>query len=63
MKQKPAKFTYTSPLTGKKKTGFVGEIVRYKSRLRPEDKAVDVLYMRSTEEILYPINDNLKIHE
>lgn len=62
MEKNKAKFTYTSPLTGKKRKGTVAEIVKYKSKLRPEDKAVEVLYMRSTEEILYPINDNLKIY-
>lgn len=58
-----AKFTYTSPLTGKKTKGTVDEVLKNKVRVRPEDKTTEELYMRSTDGVLFPINDNLDIYE
>lgn len=62
-KNQKAKFTYTSPLTGKKNKGIVDEVLKSKIRIRPEDKTTEELYMRSTDGVLFPINLNLEIYE
>lgn len=59
----PTKFKYTSPITGKQTEGEIKELFEYKTKYGLEDSFTVKTCIRSTHDVVYPINENIEIYE